>query len=64
MSSVMTHEETDFGLCKQTKMQISCATLQADEGLSFVLPLKYLNDPKFSDRLIWANSADPDQTAL
>ena len=21
------------------------------------------NDPKFSDRLIWANSADPDQTA-
>ena len=38
MRSVMTHEETDFGLCKQTKMQISCATLQADEGLSFVLP--------------------------
>ena len=23
----------------------------------------YRNDPKFSDRLIWANSADPDQTA-
>ena len=23
----------------------------------------YHNDPKFSDRLIWANSADPDQTA-
>ena len=22
----------------------------------------YRNDPKFSDRLIWANSADPDQT--
>ena len=21
------------------------------------------NDPKFSDRLVWANSADPDQTA-
>ena len=23
----------------------------------------YCNDPKFSDRLVWANSADPDQTA-
>ena len=23
----------------------------------------YHNDPKFSDRLVWANSADPDQTA-
>ena len=25
--------------------------------------LRYRNDPKFSDRYIWANSADPDQTA-
>ena len=24
---------------------------------------KYHNDPKFSDRYAWANSADPDQTA-
>ena len=23
----------------------------------------YHNDPKFSDRCAWANSADPDQTA-
>ena len=23
----------------------------------------YRNDPKFSDRWLWANSADPDQTA-
>ena len=23
----------------------------------------YHNDPKFSDRYAWANSADPDQTA-
>ena len=23
----------------------------------------YHNDPKFSDRQAWANSADPDQTA-
>ena len=25
--------------------------------------LKYRNDPKFSDRYAWANSADPDHTA-
>ena len=24
---------------------------------------KYHNDPKFSDRRVWANSVDPDQTA-
>ena len=24
---------------------------------------KYHNDPKFLDRQVWANSADPDQTA-
>ena len=24
---------------------------------------KYRNDPKFSDRYVWAVSADPDQTA-
>ena len=24
---------------------------------------EYRNDPKFSDRYAWANSADPDQTA-
>ena len=24
---------------------------------------EYRNDPKFSDRSAWANSADPDQTA-
>ena len=23
----------------------------------------YHNDPKFSDRQVWANSVDPDQTA-
>ena len=25
--------------------------------------MRYRNDPKFSDRYAWANSADPDQTA-
>ena len=24
---------------------------------------KFCNGPKFSDKLVWANSADPDQTA-
>ena len=24
---------------------------------------KYRNDPKFQDKQVWANSADPDQTA-
>ena len=27
------------------------------------LPTAYRNNPKFSDRQVWANSADPDQTA-
>ena len=27
------------------------------------IPNAYRNDPKFSDRYAWANSADPDQTA-
>ena len=25
--------------------------------------IMHINDPKFSDRAVWANSADPDQTA-
>ena len=29
---------------------------------SFIIT-QYRNDPKFSDRQVWANSADPDQTA-
>ena len=28
-----------------------------------VLMVNYRNDPKFLDRLAWANSVDPDQTA-
>ena len=31
--------------------------------MEFSFELKYRNDPKFSDRYTWANSADPDQTA-
>ena len=30
---------------------------------SAILLESYHNDPKFSDRLVLANSADPDQTA-
>ena len=29
----------------------------------YLTPRNYRNDPKFSDGLVWANSADPDQTA-
>ena len=29
----------------------------------FMSMTSYRNDPKFSDRYAWANSADPDQTA-
>ena len=28
----------------------------------YILFGEYRNDPKFSDRYAWANSADPDQT--
>ena len=31
--------------------------------LQVFLVLTYRNDPKFSDRYAWANSADPGQTA-
>ena len=30
---------------------------------NFANPYLYSNDPKFLDRQVWANSADPDQTA-
>ena len=30
---------------------------------SDMIDIDYRNDPKFSDRHAWANSADPDQTA-
>ena len=39
----------------------------ANYSLNMFLTFKtfdeYRNDPKFSDRYAWANSADPDQTA-
>ena len=28
-----------------------------------IMEVTYRKDPKFSDRYVWANSADPDQTA-
>ena len=30
--------------------------------ITFSLPMQH-NDPKFSDRQVWANTLDPDQTA-
>ena len=30
---------------------------------TFIPLQEYRNDPKFLDRQVWANSADPDQTA-
>ena len=47
---VRSHKLHATGLCKN-KVTI----------IYFVL--LYRNDPKFSDRQVWANSADPDQTA-
>ena len=29
-----------------------------------LIAVKYHSDPKFSDRYVWANNADPDQTEL
>ena len=29
-----------------------------------LIAVKYHNDPKFSDKYVWANNADPDQTEL
>ena len=32
-------------------------------GHCLLFTLNYRNDPKFTDKQVWANSADPDQTA-
>ena len=45
--------EPVFGLCDQVKLKPVCSATDAS----------YRNDPKFSDRQVWANSADPEQTA-
>ena len=34
-----------------------------NRSLYMVSRRSYRNDPKFSDRQVWTNSADPDQTA-
>ena len=38
-------------------------TLFDGDQLWHIKHYTYRNDPKFSDRYAWANSADPDQTA-
>ena len=47
LNKVATKQKYNWSLCN----------LVANIGSS------YRNDPKFSDRKVWANSADPDQTA-
>ena len=47
----------EFPLQLFTFIHIRWLTLEAN------CCLYYRNDPKFSDRYAWANSADPDQTA-
>ena len=38
-------------------------TIVVDWDVQPQIKQNYRNDPKFSDRYAWANSADPDQTA-
>ena len=65
-----------FIMCVKSQQSIificSFQKIILDEGNHFNYPglscivlqkLSYRNDPKFSDRYAWANSADPDQTA-
>ena len=43
---------------KQAKLSVDNAHIPPYESNE-----KYRNNPKFLDRQVWANSADPDQTA-
>ena len=45
-----------------TYLMVSCMVLLIISYNSTVIH-NYRNVPKFSDRQVWANSADPDQTA-
>ena len=45
-----------YGMCKVTYNFKEIYLILNESGI-------YRNDPKFSDRYAWANSADPDQTA-
>ena len=42
-----------------------CPSTQSDQHLllSLTVSIIYRNDPIFLDRKVWANSANPDQTA-
>ena len=55
MLSHVKHSKHDLCL---TKLCVPCQALKAVRYVR-----NYHNDPKFSDKLVWANSADPDQTA-
>ena len=49
-----------FGMLIQGVVHNSLLFILVSVTVTFV---GYRNDPKFSDRYVWANSADPDQTA-
>ena len=50
-----------FMIATETAMLIFTVISQKNPNPFYDIP--GVNDPKFSDRYAWANSADPDQTA-
>ena len=52
-----------MGYKRHDHTRLHCHTIVVPELLLYFFFFKYRNDPKFSDRQFWANSADPDQTA-
>ena len=61
MSLVFTVTVDAANAIKKYNVGIKCATITPDEKR--VEGIYRNNDPKFLDRYVWANSADPDQTA-
>ena len=60
---IQAHKETIEIKKKKKKKQTGPIILQFG-GKDIHMTWYYRNDPKFSDRYAWANSADPDQTAI
>ena len=64
-----THRDKNNQVFRERRQQIyeSCHEETCLEGFepaqTQLNQLSYRNDPKFSDRLVWANSDDPGQTA-
>ena len=69
---LLNEQIADFGGTKSTGVMFLMEELKTSPVLLNAAPLliclenlviQYCNVPKFSDRQVWANSADPDQTA-